>query len=78
MRRRWISPFDIWGAFTWRIEKKRSAEKPEETEKGEVRTVMESVGNGTENPGIILTASMIQKEPTPVFEKQLHERERYA
>ena len=29
MRHRWISPFDLWGAFVWRARHRGSVENPE-------------------------------------------------
>ena len=47
MRHRWISPFDLWGAFMWRPNRQRRVEKSEENGGGEVRLVRETIGNGT-------------------------------
>ena len=75
MRHRWISPFDLWESLTWRIKQKRSNGKPEDIDKGEMWLARKAFGDGTENPVIIATEALIQKELSPDYEENLQETE---
>ena len=78
MRHRRISPFGLWGSLMWRSKQKRSGSNSEEHDKGEMRLARETVGNGTENPSIIATETLIRKEPTQDFEDQIQRSAGYG
>ena len=67
----------IWLMRNFQVAKQSSEKCGEDRwgEKGEVRLVSESVGDGTEHPSIIAAESLIQKELAQDFEEPLRERE---
>ena len=71
MRHKWISPFDLYESLMCRNKPQIRTESPGESGKNDTRLVGEAVGNGTENPAIIATESLIQKELTPEREEKL-------
>ena len=62
----------------WGRTQKRSVGKPEEGDEGEIRLAREAVGHGKENPSIIATEELIQKELTHDLEDRPQGREGYG
>ena len=75
MRRKWISPFDMYESLMWRNKQKRKTDKPVESEKNETRRDREEVGNGAGNTLLIMKETFIRKELTSEREEKLQERE---
>ena len=55
MKRKWISPFDLYGALMWGNKQQARSGNPEESDKIDIRLGRESVGNGAGNPLLITT-----------------------
>ena len=78
MRRRRVSPFDLYELLMCENKQHRSTDNPEESDRGEMGLVREAVGHGAENPAIIVTEALIQGELPPEYEERLQEREGYG
>ena len=75
MRHKWVSPFNLYESLVWGNKQQRRTSKPEESEKNVIRLARESVANGTENPLLNMTESLIQKASTSELGENLEERE---
>ena len=59
MRREWISPFDFYESPARGNGQQMKAVKPDGSEWGEIRLVIEAVCNGSGNPLLITTETLI-------------------
>ena len=62
----------------WTDKQQASSEHPEDSMKAEIRLVIDSAGNGTHNPLLIMTEGLIRCRITLEFEDQMRERDGYG
>ena len=78
MRHKWISPFGLYGSLMRRNNQQAKPGNPEESDKRERRLGRAAVGNGSGDPLLIATETLIKEEPKSEFEEQTQERKGYG
>ena len=78
MRRKWITPFDLYGSLMWWNRQQAKSGNPEASGKNKIRLVRDGVCNGAGNPLLSTTGTSIPEGWTSEFEDQIQEREGYG